>query len=105
LEAQLGAWSESVVASPATTAEPPEAAVAVDGKTLRGSRKQGAPGAHLLSALSHRLGLTLAQQAVDDKTNEITEMETVLGQIVLQDHVVTIKWLRVLPISLMYCSV
>ena len=46
--------------------------VALDGKTLRGSRKQGAPGVHLLSALSHHLGLTLAQQAVDDKTNEIT---------------------------------
>jgi len=49
------------------------AAVALDGKTLRGSRKQGAPGVHLLSALSHHVGLTLAQQAVSDKTNEITQ--------------------------------
>jgi hypothetical protein len=44
-------------------------AIAIDGKTLRGSQKQGAPGVHLLSALAHRVGLTLAQQAVDDKTN------------------------------------
>jgi predicted transposase YbfD/YdcC len=35
------------------------------------------------------LGLTLAQQAVDDKTNEITQVETLLGQLVLQDRVVT----------------
>ena len=40
--------------------------VSVDGKCLRGSRKQGAPGTHLLSAVSQRLGLTLAQEAVDD---------------------------------------
>jgi len=47
----------------------------LDGKTLRGSRKQGAPGVHLLSALSHHVGLTLAQQAVSDKTNEMTQVE------------------------------
>jgi hypothetical protein len=66
-----------------------EAAIALDGKTLRGSRKQGAPGVHLLSALSHHLGLTLAQQGVDDKTNEITQVETVLHQLVLQGRVCT----------------
>ena len=70
-------------------AEPARRVIAVDGKTLRGSHKQGAPGAHLLSALSHHLGLTLAQQAVDDKTNEITQVETVLRQLVLRDRVVT----------------
>ena len=53
-------------------------ALAIDGKTLRGSRKQGAPAAHLLSVLSHRLGLTLWQQAVADKTNEIPVLEDVL---------------------------
>ena len=58
-------------------------------KTLRGSQKQGAPGVHLLSALSHHVGLTLTQQAVDAKTNEITQVETVLRQIVLKDRVVT----------------
>jgi hypothetical protein len=42
----------------------------MDGKTLRGSQKQGAPGAHLLSPLAHRLGVPVAQQAVADKTNE-----------------------------------
>ena len=89
LEAPLGAWAEGVVATTPPAPSAGDAAIALDGKTLRGSRKQGAPGVHLLSALSHHLGLTLAQQAVDDKTNEITQVETVLRQLVLQDRVVT----------------
>ena len=89
LEAKLGAWAEQVVVSLPTAPSAGEAAIALDGKTLRGSRKQGAPGVHLLSALSHRLGLTLAQQAVDDKTNEITQVEAMLRQLVLKDRVVT----------------
>ena len=89
VEAKLGAWAEGVVVSTPVAPSAGEAAIALDGKTLRGSRKQGAPGAHLLSALSHHLGLTLAQQAVDDKTNEITQVETVLHQLVLQGRVCT----------------
>src|SRR5262247_21830 len=89
VEAKLGAWAEGVVVSTPVAPSAGEGAIALDGKTLRGSRKQGAPGVHLLSALSHRLGLTLAQQAVDDKTNEITQVETVLRQLVLKDRVVT----------------
>ena len=89
VEAKLGAWAEGIVISTPAAPAADQAAVALDGKTLRGSRKQGAPGVHLLSALSHHLGLTLAQQAVDDKTNESTQVETLLGQLVLQDRVVT----------------
>ena len=89
VEAKLGAWAEGIVISTPAAPAADQAALALDGKTLRGSRKQGAPGVHLLSALSHHLGLTLAQQAVDDKTNEITQVETLLGQLVLQDRVVT----------------
>ena len=89
LEERLGTWAASVVVSTPLAPSVGEVAVALDGKTLRGSRKQGAPGVHLLSALSHHVGLTLAQQAVDAKTNEITQVETVLRQIVLKDRVVT----------------
>jgi predicted transposase YbfD/YdcC len=63
--------------------------VALDGKILRGSRKQGAPGVHLRSALAHQVGVTRAQQAVAEKTNEITAVETVLSQLVLTGRVVT----------------
>lgn len=63
--------------------------MAIDGKTLRGSKKQGAPGAHLLSALAHRVGLTLAQEAVADKTNEIPVALELLRHVVLEGRVVT----------------
>jgi predicted transposase YbfD/YdcC len=89
LEERLGTWAESVVVSTPAASSAGEVAVALDGKTLRGSQKQGAPGVHLLSALSHHMGLTLTQQAVDAKTNEITQVEMVLRQIVLKDRVVT----------------
>jgi predicted transposase YbfD/YdcC len=88
-EAPLGVWADSGVAHTPATPAAPEAAMAVDGKTLRGSKKQGAPGTHLLSVLAHRLGLTLTQQAVAAKTNEIKEIETVLSQVVLTGRVVT----------------
>jgi predicted transposase YbfD/YdcC len=88
-EAHLGAWADRVVESLPTAVETPAAAVALDGKTLRGSKKQGAPGTHLLSALAHHVGVTLAQHAVDDKTNEITAVETLLHQLVLEGRVMT----------------
>ena len=58
VEAKLGVWAEGIVISTPAAPAADKAAVALDGKTLRGSRKQGAPGVHLLSALSHHLGLT-----------------------------------------------
>ena len=88
-ETYLGAWADSVVGSLPAAPETPEPAVALDGKTLRGSKKQGAPGTHLLSALAHQVGVTLTQRAVDDKTNEITAVETILEQLVLEGRIVT----------------
>jgi predicted transposase YbfD/YdcC len=89
VEAAIGAWAEQVL-----MALPPAAgeleALAIDGKTLRGSRKQGAPAVHLLSVLSHRLGLTVWQQAVADKTNEIPVLEDVLRGLLLEGRVITV---------------
>jgi len=93
VEAVLGAWAEAVLVATGdardTAAVAEVEAVALDGKTLRGSRKQGAPGAHLLSALSHRLGLTLGQTGVDDKTNEIPVAPHLLASLVLEGRVFT----------------
>jgi predicted transposase YbfD/YdcC len=88
VERVLATWAGGVLA--ATTA-PPTAldAIAIDGKTLRGSRRQHAPGAHLLSALGHRLGLTMGQQAVADKTNEISAIGGLLDALVLENRVIT----------------
>ena len=88
LESKRGAWVEQGVAWHPPT---PTAAVALDGKTLRGSRKQGAPGVHLLSALAHHLGGTLAQQAVRDKTNALTQVEAVRRQRGLPGRVLTME--------------
>jgi len=90
LEACLGQWVAQVLAAlpPAKAGGPP--GLAIDGKTLRGSRKQGAPLTHILSAVSHRLGLTLGQVAVDDKTNEITAIHTLLEGLLLAGQVVTL---------------
>ena len=74
--------------------EAPAAAVAVDGKTLRGSTTPGAPGTPRLSVLAPRLGLTRTQQAVAAKTPAIKEVETVLRQIVLTGRGVTMDALR-----------
>jgi predicted transposase YbfD/YdcC len=88
LEGKLGAWAEALLGAAAGPADGADA-IAIDGKTLRGSQKQGAPGAHLLSALAHRVGLTLAQQAVDDKTNEIPVAVELLRHLVLEGRIVT----------------
>jgi len=88
LEAKLGAWAEAVLAATPAGSDGPEG-IALDGKTLRGSRKQGAPGAHRLAAVSHRLGLGLAQQAVPDTTNELGVVQAVLHDLVLAGRVIT----------------
>jgi predicted transposase YbfD/YdcC len=89
VEAALGRWAVSVLADRPARRGALEG-VACDGKTLRGSRKQGAPGAHLLSAVSHRLGLTVAQEAVDDKTNEIGAFPALLARLLLAGRVLTV---------------
>ena len=90
LEAKLGLWAEGLLRGQRTP-EGREDAIAIDGKTLRGSQKQGAPGAHLLSACAHRLGLTLAQQAVADKTNAIPVVLELLRHVVLEGRVGTME--------------
>jgi hypothetical protein len=88
LEAKLGTWAEGLLGE-APCPEAGEEAIAIDGKSLRGIKKQGAPGVHLLSALAHRVGVTLAQQAVDDKTNEIPGVLDLLHHLVLEGRIVT----------------
>ncbi len=87
-ERVIGRWTEQVLA--ATPRRPGEwEALAIDGKTVRGAKQQGALDTHLLSVLSQRLGLTLFQQAVADKTNEIGAIQAVLEALVLEGRVVT----------------
>jgi hypothetical protein len=88
VEATLGAWAASVLAALPPVPGEPEG-LAIEGKTLRGRRQQGAPAAHLRSVRSHRLGLTLWQQAVADKTNESPVLEDVWRPLVWEGRVIT----------------
>ena len=63
-------------------------AVAVDGKTIRGS---GPPGGqlHLLAAVDHEHGTVLGQVQVDGKSNEITALRPLLEGMDLTGVIVT----------------
>jgi hypothetical protein len=63
--------------------------VAIDGKTLRGSRDGEQAAVHLLSAVIHKEGIVVAQQRVDKKTNEITQVQPLFDEMNLEGAVVT----------------
>jgi len=64
-------------------------AIALDGKTLKGSRDGETPAVHLLSAITHGEGVVLAQRNVGEKTNEITQAKPLLADLDLEGRVVT----------------
>jgi predicted transposase YbfD/YdcC len=65
-------------------------AIAVDGKTLRGSRTAGTAADHVMAACDQATGVVLAGTDVDGKTNEITRFAPLLDQISdLRDTVIT----------------
>jgi predicted transposase YbfD/YdcC len=69
---------------------PPLPAVAVDGKTLRGTcGRDGTGGVHLLAAMTHQTGFVVAQVQVVDKTSEIAWFAPLLDQVNLAGMVVT----------------
>jgi predicted transposase YbfD/YdcC len=88
VEKKLGEWAESILGSSVEEEATPEG-VSIDGKTLRGSLNQDSSITHLLSAVSHKLGLTLAQCSVDSKTNEIGTIDEVLQNLVLEGRIIT----------------
>jgi len=66
--------------------------VAIDGKTLRGSKQDasGKGALHIVSAWAHEAGLVMGQQCVDGKSNEITAIPPLLDMLALQGAIVTI---------------
>ncbi|GAA4032603.1 hypothetical protein [Streptomyces plumbiresistens] len=58
---------------------PSHRAIAVDGKTLKGSAHSGAPDRHLLSAVTHAPDATIAQVEVGSKTNETRNFRPLLA--------------------------
>jgi hypothetical protein len=63
--------------------------LAIDGKSLRGSREAGVPAAHLVSAYAVDAGAVLAQLRVDAKTNEHKAALELLGILPIAGRVVS----------------
>ena len=95
LENRLTCWAITVLED--LTPHTDTQALAIDGKTLCGSHKHNATITHLLSVVSHQLGITLTQQPVDAKTNEIPVAIEILqaldvsGKIITTDALLTQK--------------
>lgn len=65
--------------------------LAVDGKCLRGTQESATlnPTLHLVSLFAVERGIILAQQPVENKSNEITAIPKVLEQINIQGSIIT----------------
>jgi predicted transposase YbfD/YdcC len=92
LTAAIGAW----LTGRTTTGRPAaRTAIAVDGKTLRGSRTTDTAARHVLAACDQDTSVVLASTDVDGKTNEITRFQPLLDQIGdLRDTVITVDALH-----------
>ncbi len=66
-----------------------EEAIAVDGKTLRGSKDGDLPAVHLLSALGQSTCVVFNEQFVSSKTNEIKVIVNLLDGIKIKGKVIT----------------
>ena len=64
--------------------------IAVDGKALRGSHELNKNADHAVSAWAADTGMTLAQEFVTEKSNEITAIPKLLEKLDLKGHIVTI---------------
>ncbi|MEU1493493.1 ISAs1 family transposase [Streptomyces sp. NPDC005776] len=93
MTAAIGDW----LTGRATTTEESATrqAIAVDGKTLRGSRSSGSPARHVLAACDQDTSVVLASIGVDGKTNEITRFAPLLDWISdLRNTVITVDALH-----------
>lgn len=63
--------------------------IAVDGKTVRGSRHHDQLGVHLLAAFDPGTGVVLGQARVDTKSNEITAFGPLLDRLTVAGTIVT----------------
>ena len=97
LAATLSEWSRSSLESSDSVAtEDHEDTIAVDGKCLRASfdKASGSKALQLISAWSTRTNLVLAQQRIEDKSNEITAVAPMLDQIDIAGSTVTLDALN-----------
>lgn len=80
----------------AARATPGQGSIALDGKTLRGSFDQfrDRAAAQVLGVFATDTALVLAHNDIDEKSNEIPAAQTLLGQLGLAGHLVTLDALH-----------
>ena len=93
-EAALSRWIQSRTPLPAAAQEngqkdTDKEPIAIDGKTLRGSRDGEVPGQHLVAAYAPLVQAVLVQVRVDAKTNEHKAALQLLGILPVQGRIVT----------------
>ena len=64
--------------------------ICIDGKTMRGNKRNEEKPSHIVSAWSKEDGYCLGQKAVEEKSNEITAIPDLLDRIQIKGQVVTI---------------
>ena len=82
----MTAWQEIVNAG---KEEELRKILSIDGKTMRGNRKNDEKPQHIVSAYCHEYGYCMGQEAVEVKSNEITAIPKLLDKINVQNCVVT----------------
>lgn len=91
-QACFASWLQSLREAAAETSGVEQPVLAVDGKTLRRShnRRAGLGAMHSVSVWASEYGLTLAQVAADEKSNEITAIPELLRLVDLSGAIITI---------------
>ena len=85
-------WLQSLRGKAATATGITQPVMAIDGKTLRRShdRAHGLGALHSVTLWASEFGLTLAQVAIEEKSNEITAIPELLKLVDIQGAIITI---------------
>ena len=85
-------WLTALRAAAAAATGVERPTLAIDGKTLRRShdRNRGLGALHSVSVWASEFGLTLAQVATEEKSNEITAIPTLLSLVDIRGAIITI---------------
>lgn len=94
IEEKLGKYFQEIMKQERKEKDIDIEVVAADGKTLRGSKKQGSKISQLMSVVSHKLGLTIAQESISTKSNEIPKLQEIVGKMDLENIIVTMDALN-----------
>jgi predicted transposase YbfD/YdcC len=70
--------------------DPKAKAIAIDGKTMRGSKRDGSDGLHVVNAFATDTGMVLQQEVVNGKGHELAGLRVMLEVLDLKGALVTV---------------